>query len=226
MLINAEYLLPFLPRTPIHMFPLWDMFLIQGRQSSEMIAFLLIEFSCSLEVVCQSSRCIPLLAMKTWKNVWPTLIHSFPPIPISVVIIQHVLTMSIVHLSHVGANLICFWPSMFSCFTMKMAHTIYVGACIEIHTSILVTLDMECWYGPTGPLHKWCQVWEELTEATGGIYWKLAGTVIGCDSIYVIFLGTKRGGGSWWTLTKGSGKGKVNTCVSDNRINNTIQSVS
>ena len=126
MLVNTEYLLPFPPKTSIHTFPLWHVFLVQGRESSEMIAFLLIESSGCLEISGQSNRCIRWLVVKTRKNVPPTLIHSFPPIPIPVVIIQGVLAMPVVHLLHVGANLVRLWPKLFSRFTVKMAYTIHI----------------------------------------------------------------------------------------------------
>jgi len=69
VLVNTKYPFTFPPRTAIHLIPLWHMFLIQGRQTSEVIAFLFIEASRSLEVIGQSRRCSSWSAVKRQNNM-------------------------------------------------------------------------------------------------------------------------------------------------------------
>jgi hypothetical protein len=74
-----------------------------------------------------------------------THIGRFLEVPITAVVYEGILSMTIVHLTGLCSNLIEFGPCMFSSFAMEMSSIGSVRGRVAVCTVIFVVLHMDEW---------------------------------------------------------------------------------
>jgi len=104
---------------------------------------------------------------------------------------QRILPMSTIHLPHMGAELICFWPIMLSRFAMKVSDARHVSSAKPIQAIFLVALNVKCGNTPTGVANEIDYIFEMFVKTLCYMHGILALAVVRINARNVGGLGTK-----------------------------------